>query len=58
METKYTKIDFNQWTRGELFQSYINNMRIVMSLTVDVDVTNLIQFVKSSNLSCYDMGRF
>lgn len=53
METKYTKIDFNQWTRGELFQSYINNMRIVMSLTVVVDVTNLIQFVKSSNLKFY-----
>ena len=36
---KYTKINLDQWDRGELFQFYMEHMRIVMSLTVDVDVT-------------------
>ena len=50
MEYKYTKIDLEKWNRGKLFQSYIDNMRIVMSLTVDIDVTNLIEFSKSHDL--------
>ena len=33
MEMSYTKIDLNEWSRGKLFKSYIENMRIVMSLT-------------------------
>ena len=44
MEMSYTKIDLNEWSRGKLFKSYIENMRIVMSLTVEIDVTNLIEF--------------
>ena len=32
---KYTKINLDQWDRGELFQFYMEHMRIVMSLTVD-----------------------
>lgn len=53
MEYKYTKIDLEKWNRGKLFQSYIDNMRIVMSLTVDIDVTNLIEFSKSHDLKFY-----
>ena len=34
----YKIVDLDQWERGELFQFYIDKMRIVMSLTVDVDV--------------------
>ncbi len=52
MEYKYTKIDLGKWNRGKLFQSYID-MRIVMSLTVDIDVTNLIEFSKSHDLKFY-----
>lgn len=37
----YTMINLNEWSRGKLFQFYIDKMRIVMSMTVDVDVTNL-----------------
>ena len=36
-----------------LFKSYIENMRIVMSLTVEIDVTNLIEFSKRNNLKFY-----
>ena len=53
MEMSYTKIDLNEWSRGKLFKSYIENMRIVMSLTVEIDVKNLIEFSKRNNLKFY-----
>lgn len=53
MEYKYIKIDLDKWNRGKLFQSYIDNMRIVMSLTVDIDVTKLIRFSKCHDLKFY-----
>ena len=53
MEYKYTKIDLNEWKRGKLFQNYIDNMRIVMSLTVDIDVTKLTKFTKNNDLKFY-----
>lgn len=53
MKEFYTKVDLNMWSRGNLFKSYIDNMRIVMSLTVDIDVTNLIKFIKNNNLKFY-----
>lgn len=50
---KYTKIDLNEWERGGLFQFYIDDMRIVMSLTVEIDVTPLIEFTKKMDLKFY-----
>lgn len=41
----YKTIDLNTWDRGALFQFYIDKMRIVMSLTVDIDVKPLAQFL-------------
>ena len=49
----YTKIDLNNWSRAELFNMYIENMRIVMSLTVETDVTQLIRFTKKNSLKFY-----
>ncbi|WP_249329744.1 CatA-like O-acetyltransferase [Wansuia hejianensis] len=46
-------IDIKKWSRGKLFKSYIDNLRIVMSLTVDIDVTKLIEFSKSNNFKFY-----
>lgn len=48
---KYTKIDLKKWKRGNLFKFYIDNMRMVMSLTVDIDVTRLIEYIKKNNLN-------
>ena len=31
----YKKVDFSTWPRGDLFQFYMDHMRMVMSLTVD-----------------------
>lgn len=53
MKESYTHVNLDQWKRGELFTSYIDNMRIVMSLTVDIDVTKLITFTKNNNLKFY-----
>lgn len=53
MEYRYTKVNLNQWDRGALFQRYIDNMRIVMSLTVEVDVTNLLSFARRHGLRFY-----
>ncbi len=53
MEYKYTKVDLKQWTRGVLFKSYIEKMRIVMSLTVDVDVTRLLVFTQKNGFKFY-----
>ena len=49
----YQKIDLTAWDRGELFAFYIRNMRIVMSLTVDVDVAPLAAFVRQNGLKFY-----
>ncbi len=53
MEYKYTQVDLEQWSRGKLFKTYIDDMRIVMSLTVDIDVTNLIDYTKGHDLKFY-----
>ena len=51
----YTLINLNEWRRGDLFQFYIDKMRIVMSLTVDVDVTNLKAYSKKHHLDFYPL---
>ena len=62
----FTTIDLSKWNRGKLFQFYIDKMRIVMSLTVDIDVTNLKTFSKEKNIDflsfdavgCIKSGQF
>ena len=49
----YTRMNLKEWSRGDLFQFYIDKMRIVMSLTVDVDVTNLKAYSKKHHLDFY-----
>ncbi len=53
MEYNYTKIDLEQWDRGNLFKSYIDHMRIVMSLTVEIDVTKLVRLSKRRHMKFY-----
>ncbi len=48
MEPQYTKVNLEEWNRGPLFQHYIDNLRIVMSLTVDIDITKLLAFFQSA----------
>lgn len=51
----FTTIDFDQWNRGDLFRFYIEKMRIVMSLTVDIDVTNLKIYAKKHCIRFYPL---
>ena len=49
----YQVMDLNTWSRGDLFRFYMDRMRLVMSLTVDVDVTPLVEFGKREGLKFY-----
>lgn len=49
----HQKIDRNTWARGELFAFYIDRMRVVMSLTVDIDAAPLAAFAKRNGLKFY-----
>ena len=49
----HIKIDLNSWDRGALFQFYMEKMRIIMSLTVDIDVAPLVQYAKREKLKFY-----
>lgn len=51
----YTIVNLNEWGRGSLFKFYIDKMRIVMSLTADVNVTNLRAYSKKNNLNFYPL---
>lgn len=51
----YTLVNLNEWSRGSLFKFYIDKMRIVMSLTADVDVTKLRAYSKKNNLNFYPL---
>ncbi len=53
MAGHFQKIDLAKWSRGELFRFYIEKMRIVMSLTVDVDVAPLLSYAKRRNMKFY-----
>ena len=50
---KYEIIDLENWPRGGLFKYYIDELRVVMSLTVDIDVTRLVEFVRQRRLKFY-----
>ena len=49
----YTTIDLNTWKRGDLFRFYIDKMRIVMSLTCDIDVAPLLAYTKKNKVKFY-----
>ena len=53
MTYPYTKVNLDEWNRGALLQHYIDHMRIVMSLTVDTDITGLLRFSKHNGLRFY-----
>ncbi len=52
-KVNYTEINLDDWDRGKLFSFYIDNLRNVMSMTVDIDVTGLLTYVKAHGLKFY-----
>ena len=47
---KYETVNLDTWKRGNLFCFYIDNLRNVMSMTVDIDVSSLVAFVRAYEL--------
>ena len=52
---EYRNVEFEVWNRKDLFQFYIQRMRIVMSLTVEMDVTPLVTFAKRQGMKFYPL---
>lgn len=48
-----TKIDVQNWERKGLFTLYTTDLKLVMNMTVDIDVTNLLRFTKKHGLKFY-----
>ena len=49
----YTKIDVENWERRDLFKLYTTELKIVMNMTVDVDITRIISETKKHGLRFY-----
>lgn len=49
----YKTIDLSAWERGDLFRYYMDDMRVVTGMTVDIDVTPLVTYAKKHDLHFY-----
>ena len=49
----YTKIDLQTWERRDLFKLYTTDLKIVMNMTVDIDITSLLSEIKPKGLRFY-----
>ena len=49
----YEVVDYKNWDRKELFELYTTSLKIVMNLTVDIDVTNIVNFAKANEYKFY-----
>ncbi len=49
----YKVINFENFERKDLFKLYTTDLKIVMNLTVEMDVTNLVNFVKQNGYKFY-----
>ncbi len=50
---KFTKLDFNTWDRAELFQHFISDLRCVMSMSVNIDITEFLQVIHNKQYKFY-----
>lgn len=49
----FEKIDMNNWKRKLIFDHFINDVKCVMTLTADVDVTQLLKVCKGKGYKFY-----
>ena len=49
----YKKIDIEHWERRDLFKLYTTSLKIVMNMTVEMDVTHLRAFCRERGLRFY-----
>lgn len=50
---KFNIINVDEWERKECFEHYFNNAKCTYSLTVNIEVTNLINYIKENKLRLY-----
>ncbi len=50
---KYTKLDLNTWVRRDIFNHFIQDVRCVISVTAELDVTDVIAFCRASGRRFY-----
>ena len=50
---EYKIINTDKWERGKIFKYYIEKLPNVMSLTVDIDITEFLEFIKNKKLKFY-----
>lgn len=50
---KFSRIDLETWPRAEVFRHFINDLRCVLTLTANVDVTQLVCACKRANYRFY-----
>ncbi|MCL2018565.1 MAG: CatA-like O-acetyltransferase [Oscillospiraceae bacterium] len=49
----YKKVSLENWKRGEIFKHFIENLRCVINITADINVSSLRGFCKSENYRFY-----
>lgn len=49
----FNKIDFDNWNRGEHFKHFINDVRCVVCVTGEIDVTRLVHSIKKNEYRFY-----
>ena len=49
----YKKIDFSTWPRRELFKHFIDDVRCVVTITADIDISKVLDFCQESNRKFY-----
>ena len=50
---QYEKVDLTAWKRADVFRYYMRDARLVMSLTVDIDVSPLLRFIRGKEMKFY-----
>ncbi len=50
---KFTPYDFNTWERAPLFQHFVKDLRCVMSMTVEMNVTGFLQAIRQRGYKFY-----
>ena len=50
---KFEKIKLDEWKRAKLFHTYMNDLKIVMSMTAEIDVAPLLSFIRENGLKFY-----
>lgn len=49
----FTELNMETWERGAIFRHFINDLRCVMSMTVEIDVTDFLQVIHKKGYQFY-----